>query len=96
MDGTETALKALIERFGARVRAQIRQHRLDQHGIDIEDVEQEVRIRLWNALQRDPKAQLPASYIQRTVMSVLVDAVRRQPNRCRRPRNSSARRWPRM
>lgn len=85
MDGTETALKALIERFGARVRAQIRQHRLDQHGIDIEDVEQEVRIRLWNALQRDPKAQLPASYIQRTVMSVLVDAVRRAEARPAEP-----------
>lgn len=77
MDGTEAALSALLERFGSRVRTQIRQHRLDRHGIDADDVEQEVRIRLWNALQRDPKAQLPASYIQRTVMSVLVDAVRR-------------------
>ena len=76
-DPTETALKALIERFGARVRRQIRQHRLDQHGIEVDDIEQEVRIRLWNALARDPNAQLPASYIQRTVMSVLVDAVRR-------------------
>lgn len=73
----DKALQALIARFGARVRAQITRHRLDRHGIDADDVEQEVRIRLWSTLQRDPNALLPASYVQRTVMSVLVDAVRR-------------------
>jgi RNA polymerase sigma-70 factor (ECF subfamily) len=73
----EQALQALITRFGSRVRAQILRHRLDRHGIDAQDIEQEVRIRLWNTLQRDPNALLPASYVQRTVTSVLVDAVRR-------------------
>jgi len=81
----EAALRALVERFGARVRQQIAQHRLDRHGIDADDVEQEVRIRLWNALQRDPNALLPASYIQRTVLSVLVDAVRRSEARPSEP-----------
>jgi RNA polymerase sigma factor (sigma-70 family) len=70
-------LEALLARFGARVRAQIDSNRLNQHGIDPEDVEQEVRIRLWKTLERDPNAELPASYIQRTVASALVDAVRR-------------------
>ena len=74
---TEQALQVLVARFGAKVRAQIARHRLDRHGIDADDVEQEVRIRLWATLQRDPNALLPASYVQRTVMSVLVDAVRR-------------------
>ena len=70
-------LEALIRRFAARVRAQIAAHRLDRHGIDPEDVEQEVHIRLWRALERDPNAVLPASYVQKVVASVLVDAVRR-------------------
>lgn len=70
-------LEALLARFGTRVRAQIESNRLNQHGIDPEDVEQEVRIRLWKTLERDPNAELPASYIQRTVASALVDAVRR-------------------
>lgn len=70
-------LEALLARFGARVRAQIESNRLSQHGIDPEDIEQEVRIRLWKTLERDPNAELPASYIQRTVASALVDAVRR-------------------
>lgn len=85
MASADAALQALIARFGARVRAQIASHRLDRHGIDADDVEQEVRIRLWHALQRDPNTPLPASYVQRTVMSVLVDAVRRSEARPAEP-----------
>ncbi len=72
-----SSIEALIRRFAARVRAQIASHRLDRHGIDPADVEQDVHIRLWKALERDPNALLPASYIQKVVASVLVDAVRR-------------------
>lgn len=73
----ERALRALLIRFGGRVRAEIARRRLDRHGIDAQDIEQEVRIRLWKILERDPNAALPASYIQRVVLSVLVDAIRR-------------------
>jgi RNA polymerase sigma-70 factor (ECF subfamily) len=72
-----SAIEALIRRFASRVRAQIAGHRLDRYGIDPADVEQDVHIRLWKALERDPNALLPASYIQKVVASVLVDAVRR-------------------
>jgi RNA polymerase sigma factor (sigma-70 family) len=74
---TQLRLEQMLARFGARMRAQIESNRLSQHGIDVEDVEQEVRIRLWKTLERDPNAELPASYIQRTVASALIDAVRR-------------------
>lgn len=74
---TDAALRALLIRFGGKLRAEISRHRLDQYGVDVQDVEQEVRIRLWKTLQRDPNTPLPASYIQRTVLSVLVDSVRR-------------------
>jgi RNA polymerase sigma factor (sigma-70 family) len=74
---TNVALQALLARHARRVRQQIESHRLDRHGLDADDIEQEVRIRLWRALERDPIAVLPASYIQRVVLSVLVDAVRR-------------------
>jgi len=70
-------LERLLSRFGARVKAQIASNALSLHGIDPEDVEQEVRIRLWKALERDPNADFPASYIQRVVVTVMVDAVRR-------------------
>ncbi|MCB1560521.1 MAG: sigma-70 family RNA polymerase sigma factor [Xanthomonadales bacterium] len=68
---------ALIARFGARVRSLVQQHCSGNQGLDADDVEQEVRIRLWKCLQRDRNAVLPASYIQRVVVSTVIDAVRR-------------------
>lgn len=74
-------LDQLLARFSARVRVQIESNRLIQQGIDPDDVEQEVRIRLWRALERDPNAEFPASYIQKVVATVLVDSLRRQQAR---------------
>ena len=74
-------LDQLLRRFAARVRAQIESNRLIQHGIDPDDVEQEVRIRLWKALERDPNADFPASYIQKVVVTAMVDALRRAQTR---------------
>ena len=53
-------LRELLELFASRIRAQIASNALNLHGIDPQDVEQEVRIRLWKALERDPNAQFPA------------------------------------
>lgn len=84
---TETGrrLQALLARFGSRVRAQIASNSLSLQGIDPDDVEQEVRIRLWKALERDPNADFPASYVQRVVVTVIVDAVRRAQVRAADP-----------
>lgn len=78
-------LDQLLARFAARVRVQIESNRLVQQGIDADDVEQEVRIRLWRALERDPNAEFPASYIQKVVATVLVDALRRHQVRPAEP-----------
>lgn len=78
-------LNELLERFASRVKAQIASNALNLHGIDPDDVEQEVRIRLWKAIERDPNADFPASYIQRVVVTVIVDAVRRAQVRAADP-----------
>ncbi len=78
-------LEAILTRFGSRIRAQIASNSLALHGIDPDDVEQEVRIRLWKAIERDPNADLPASYIQRVVATVVIDAVRRAQVRAAEP-----------
>ena len=78
-------LRELLERFASRIRGQIASNALSLHGIDPQDVEQEVRIRLWKALERDPNAQLPASYIQRVVATAIIDAVRRAQVRAADP-----------
>ncbi len=81
----EARLNELLTRFASRVRAQIASNALNIHGIDADDVEQEVRIRLWKAIARDPNAEFPASYIQRVVVTTIVDAVRRAQVRAADP-----------
>ncbi len=83
--GLDHKLNELLTRFASRVRAQIASNALNIHGIDPDDVEQEVRIRLWKALERDPNAEFPASYIQRVVVTTIVDAVRRAQVRAADP-----------
>lgn len=78
-------LNQLLDRFTARVRAQIESNRLFQHGIEVDDVVQEVRIRLWKALERDPNADFPASYIQKVVATTVVDSIRRAQVRAAEP-----------
>lgn len=82
---TEQRLQELLTRFGARIKAQLASNGLNLQGIDPDDVEQDVRIRLWKAIERDPNADFPASYIQRVVVTVIVDAVRRAQVRAAEP-----------
>ncbi len=81
----DAKLNELLQRFASRVRAQIASNALNIHGIDPDEVEQEVRIRLWKAIERDPNAEFPASYIQRVVVTTIVDAVRRAQVRAADP-----------
>ncbi len=77
----DDALEVLLRRHTIRLRAVIERHCRRSANLDPDDIAQEVRIRLWRALQRDRNADFSASYIQRTVLSAVVDAVRRAPPR---------------
>jgi RNA polymerase sigma factor (sigma-70 family) len=70
-------LQALLKEFGARIRALIASHGLVRRGLDADDIEQEVHIRLWKALERDRNGLFHASYIHRIVLTTVVDAMRR-------------------
>lgn len=69
-------LHGLLADYGAKVRALIESHGIGQYGIDPADIEQEVRIRLWKALERDRNAAFHTSYIQRVVLTTVIDAIR--------------------
>lgn len=74
------ALESLVLRFGAMVRAVGARHRLSE--ADVDEVMQEVRIRLWRA---DPSGEQierwGASYVYRTAMSAALDLLRRRRSR---------------
>ena len=80
-----TRLEELLAAYGSRVRALLVGYGLDKHGIDPADVEQEVRIRLWHALERDRSGAFHASYVQRVVASTVIDALRRAQVRAAEP-----------
>lgn len=74
-------IEAALARFTKVVRARLRVHDLRRHGIDEDDVEQDVRIRLWNTLERESAIDLSGAYVQKVVLSAVIDAVRRERTR---------------
>lgn len=84
-DSGHQRLERLLADFSAKMKALIYSHGLSQHGIDPDEIEQEVRIRLWRAVERDRSGAFHASYIQRVVASTVIDALRRAQVRAADP-----------
>lgn len=79
------AFDALLKDFGRRIRQLVESHCRGSQGLDPDDIEQEVRVRLWRALDGDRIEALGASYVQRTVVSTVIDAARRAALRVTEP-----------
>ena len=76
-DQVSSALDRVLARFAERVRYIGIRHGLT--GSDVEDLLQEVRLRLWKALESDEKIlAAPASYVHRTAVSAALDVLRRR------------------
>ena len=79
LDRISSELEAAVGRFGALIRRVGLKHRLSD--ADLEDVLQEVRIRLWRARSRPRSEQIEqvsASYVYRVAVSAPVDLLRRR------------------
>jgi len=76
-DSISPVLDRLVSRYAATVREAARRHDLSED--DIDEVFQEVRIRIWRALSTREKISVtPASYVYRTAVSAALDLIRRQ------------------
>jgi len=84
-DPLHARLEELFVAYGAKVRRLLSTYGLDRHGVDPADVEQEVRIRLWQAMERDRSGAFHASYVQRVVATTVIDALRRAQVRAAEP-----------
>jgi len=74
-DDVSVALERLLARYAGLVRSAARSHRADEATVD--EILQEVRIRLWRAIERGEKADaLPASYVYRAAVSATLDLIR--------------------
>lgn len=81
MSISEASFQRILAQHEPRLRALVRAKLRADLDLDIDDVVQEVRIRLWRALTTEKGVDHLASYIQRTVLSVVVDALRRRTAR---------------
>jgi RNA polymerase sigma factor (sigma-70 family) len=75
-----TSLEELVTRFGRMVRRVGFDHGLSE--ADVEEVVQEVRIRIWKA-RADVVAELRAAYVHRTAVSAALDIIRRRRSESR-------------
>jgi RNA polymerase sigma-70 factor (ECF subfamily) len=74
------ALEAVVGKFGAMVRQVARRYRLDES--DVDEVMQEVRIRLWKARETSELIdEVGTSYVYRTASSAALDVIRRRRSR---------------
>jgi RNA polymerase sigma-70 factor (ECF subfamily) len=74
---TDQRFERLLQRYAALLRGVIAQHCPRDLGLDVIDIEQDARLRLWRALEREKELTDPASYIHRIAVTATIDAVRR-------------------
>ncbi len=84
-DSVDQRLAQVLADFGNRLASLLNGYRLDRYGVDPADIEQEVRIRLWKAIERDRSGAFHASYVQKVVATTVIDALRRAEVRAAEP-----------
>lgn len=69
-------IEALVDRWGGVIQKAARQYGLSSH--DVDEVTQDVRVRLWNLIERDGiGTDINATYAWRAASSAAIDLVRR-------------------
>src|SRR5256885_37454 len=70
-------LDALLRAYGSFLRRAIRRVCPSALGVTVDEIEQDARIRLWHALQRERDIKDPASYLYSIAATAAIDAMRR-------------------
>lgn len=79
------SIDAVLSALAPALRRALRRRFPSGRGLDFDEIEQEARIRLWKALERETDIESPASYVARIAVSVTIDALRRQQTRREEP-----------
>jgi RNA polymerase sigma factor (sigma-70 family) len=73
----EAQFNTIIDEYGKFLSQTIIRLCPKDMGLDFNDIEQEARLRLWNALQNEREIHNPASFLYRIALTATLDAVRR-------------------
>ncbi len=77
MRETDRAIENIIADYARFVRQIIRKFVFRGDGIDLEDIEQEVRLKIWKFLKSGNKIENLPSYIRKVAYSTTIDELRR-------------------
>ena len=69
--------QSLVEQYAGLLRATIARVCPRQLGLQVDDIEQEARLKLWRALKSERTIESPASYVFKTAARATIDAIRR-------------------
>jgi len=80
-DNLEERLLQLLDRYAQMLRATIARTVRNHEAVEVEDIEQEARIKVWKALQSGRKIAHPTSYLYRVAINAALDALRQVKTR---------------
>ena len=69
--------EATFGQHESQLRAFLRARFRGVPGVDVDDLMQELRLRLWQAMERETKIDHPASYLMQAAVRVMIDVQRR-------------------
>ncbi len=73
----DAELEALLGRFSSFIKMHLLKYNPGRHGLDVDDLFQEVKIKIWRVLSREKRINNFASYIRKIVDSTVIDQLRK-------------------
>lgn len=77
MKDIEGQIRDIINRYSALIRSVIQNHLHAEDGLDPQDIEQEIRIKLWKSIRKGKKIDNLSSYLKKMVYTATVDELLR-------------------
>ena len=77
MQDLERSTKDVIDRFSVLIRKVIQGHLHRSDDLDLEDIEQEVRLKIWTFLKKGKDVKNLSSYIKKIAYSTTIDELRK-------------------
>jgi len=77
MQDLESQISEVIENFSFLIRRIVANHVFQKDGIDLEDIEQEVKIKIWTFLKKGKKVDKLPSYIKKVALTTTIDELRK-------------------
>jgi RNA polymerase sigma factor (sigma-70 family) len=76
-ENKDKELAEIIDRFSGFIKASIHRYDLARFGLEIDDIFQEVKIKIWKILHREKKITNYPSYIKKVVDTSIIDQFRK-------------------